>query len=100
MSETNALQWELHAQGSSISFVASREERHYHLIMRRNETVVLADIAKDTATLLHKSARLRSHLQELGYSASAIPARQSQPGGGVCWGPGSGMEPSLLSVMV
>jgi hypothetical protein len=94
MSENKALQWELHAQGSSISFVASREERHYHLIMRRNETVVFADVANDAATLLQKSARLRSHLQELGYSAG----RASQSGG-VCWGPAGVLEPSLLTAM-
>lgn len=94
-----SLQWELHAGGSQISFCASRDEDHYDLVVRRDDAVVLADVAKDCVSLLEKSSRLRNHLQQLGYAATPIAEQNSQLTGGLCWGPAKPMAPALVHAL-
>ena len=94
-----SLQWELHAAGSQISFRASRDEDRYDLVVRRDDAVVLADVAKDCATLLEKSSRLRTHLQQLGYSATPLAEQNSQLTGGLCWGPAKPMALTLVHAL-
>lgn len=84
MNTASALQWELHAAGSHITFSASRGEDRYDLVMRKDNTVLLADVAKDTATLLRKSSRLRSQLQELGYVPDPAAACELTHAAGAC----------------
>ena len=95
MNTSTVLEWELHAPGRHITFAARRDDDGFDLVVRRDDTVVFADVAKDTETLLQKSARLRTHLQQLGYSTKPAtdPGRESGRGSA------KAMETSLLNVL-
>lgn len=99
MNVETVLEWELHAPDSTITFQASRDDDRYDLVMRRDEMVLLTAVAKDGATLLDKSLRLRSRLQELGYSAKLSESSGFRLNGGLCWGPPQPLSTSLLEVL-
>ena len=99
MNTAAVLEWELHGPGSHITFSASRDDDGYDLVMKRDDAVVLADVAADSDSLLQKSSRLRSHLQQLGYAAKPAATGEWQLAGGVCWGPAQPMDSSLLELL-
>jgi hypothetical protein len=96
MNTSTVLEWELHAPGRHITFAARRDDEGFDLVVRRDDTVVFADVAKDTETLLQKSARLRTHLQQLGYSTKPAADWTSRDSGR---GAAKAMETSLLNIL-
>jgi hypothetical protein len=55
MQTDDVLQWEMHGGGTRISFVARRSEGGYGLTVRRDDAVVIHDVAPDGTVLLRKS---------------------------------------------
>lgn len=84
MSMPTVLQWELHAPGSVISFDATRDDDNgYGLVIRRDDALIAADVAADVSALLRKSRALRSHLEQIGYTASPLCDNAPRLVGGV-----------------
>ena len=72
MRNPHALQWELYGSGGAVFFSALRHEAGFDLQLRRDNALVLSDVAPDIPTLLRKSTDLRHHLVRLGF-AVAMP---------------------------
>jgi hypothetical protein len=56
----------------------------------------MSDTAADAGTLLQKSEQLRRAFEHLGYMTRPGAQRESRLAGGVCWGPGAPVRPSVL----
>lgn len=99
MQSEHVLQWEMHASGTHISFIAQRSEQGYGLLVKRDDAVVMSDIASDGTVLLRKSQELRARLHEIGYAPKPPAARTSQLVGGICWGPAAPLNLSIVAAL-
>ena len=87
----------MHGADTFVSFGARRTEAGYLMVVTRDgDTFLISDTAADTETLLQKSEQLRRAFEGMGYMAKPAPHRESHITGGVCWGPGAPVRPSVL----
>lgn len=99
MQTEHVLQWEMHADGTYVSFVAQRSDEGYGLVVKRDDAVVISDVATDGTALLRKSHEVRAALQEIGYAPKPPAVRTSQLRGGICWGPGAPLNLSIVDAL-
>jgi hypothetical protein len=99
MHSEHVLQWEMHAGGTYISFIAERSEQGYGLTVKRDDAVVMSDVARDGTVLFRKSQELRAALHEIGYTAKPPAVRTSQLLGGICWGPAAPLNLSIVNAL-
>lgn len=99
MQTEHVLQWEMHADGTCISFVAQRSDEGYGLVVKRDDAVVISDVATDGTALFRKSHELRAALHEIGYAPKPPAIRTSQLRGGICWGPAAPLNLSIIDAL-
>ena len=93
------LQWEMHGGGTLISFVAERVKEGYGVLVRRDNAVLMSDVAPSAEQLFRKSHDLRTALLDIGYMAKPPAVRIAQLRGGVCWGPASPLGTLLINAL-
>lgn len=99
MHTAQALEWEMHAPGTEIAFLAHRAEAGFGVVITRDEAVLLHDIAADSHELLRKSKDFRAALQRVGYGPTPIDVATAQLAGGLCWGPAAPLTSTVLGAM-
>jgi hypothetical protein len=94
------LQWQMHSGDTFISFAAQRTEIGYGMVVKRDhDALLISDTAADGAALLEKSQSLRAVLREMGYSPKPGAFRSSHLPGGLCWGPATPLNASVLQAL-
>jgi hypothetical protein len=99
MQTEHVLQWEMHASGTHISFIAQRSGEGYGLLVKRDDAVLMSDIASDGTVLFRKSQELRAALHGIGFAPKPLAARTSQLQGGICWGPAAPLNMSIVNAL-
>jgi hypothetical protein len=99
MQTEHALQWEMHGDGTYVSFIAQRSEEGYGLVVKRDDTVVISDVATNATALFRKSQGVRAALQAIGYAPKPAASRTSQLLGGICWGPAAPLNLSIIDAL-
>jgi hypothetical protein len=82
MASTGAMQWELYGAGSAVVFTALRDESGFGIQLRRDDALLVSDVAPDLSTLLRKSNDLRDHLVRLGFATECPFGDAGRPDGG------------------
>jgi hypothetical protein len=94
------LQWDMHGVDTFVSFVARQTESGFVMVVTRDgDSFVMSDTAADAGTLFQKSEQLRRAFEHQGYMAKPGAQTASRLAGGVCWGPGSPVRPSVLHAL-
>jgi len=91
----NVLQWEMYGVETVLSFSAMTTGNGFEMTLERDNARVLNARAADVATLFRVSSELRQRLNHLGYGVQPQARRATIPGG-VCWGPTSLLDASLV----
>jgi hypothetical protein len=100
MIPVNVLEWEMHARGTRLDFVARRFANAYEVVIRKDDHVVITEALHDMSAVLRKSLELRQQLQRLGYSGRPPAPREPQFAGGVSWGPAQSLDSSVAQALL
>lgn len=99
MQTEQVMQWEMYGFETAVSFSATADRTGFRVTLQRDQIPVVTSMAADTMALLRASSELRDHLQLLGYVPKAPPRPDHALEGGICWGPSSPLDVSLIYSM-
>jgi hypothetical protein len=85
---------------TTMSFSAQTDGEGFQITLARDNAALISGMAADMTMLFRMSQDLRNRLNDLGYKSQPQTSRLAGLAGGLCWGPASPLDASLIGPLV